>query len=246
MRMRAKISLGFLVLAFLLLFSGMVSYFELKRLNENTAEVIEKSSRNIEISNTMLDALHEQNIVLMQSIALENPHYDTLFYELRSTFDSALEAAESEGGNKKELEAVHNARDKYYSVIEKFLKEPDRENIEKFSHDFRNSYFSLSNAVSHYMTESQHSLQNGILQLQSTAYRATTPGIITLSVTLIIVLVFAFFIDIYYTKPILRMNKGLGQFIDKSLPYSVKVEGDSDMEQLNENVETVINMYKKK
>lgn len=246
MRMRAKILLGFLVLGLLLLFSGMVSYFELNRMGKNTREVLEESSHNVELSEKMMDALNEQNITLMQAITLDSPRYDTIFYSLRAKFDSALEEITQNEDNLMEVVSIHSARDSYYELIEEYFRTPERYSIEEFAEAYSKEFFKLSYEVKHYLDDSQHSLKNGIIELEETAYRATTAGIVTLSVTIFIVIVFAFFIDIYYIKPILEINSGLDGFITKGSSFVVKVEGDKDMESLRERIDTLIKMYVKK
>lgn len=48
-------------------------------------------------------------------------------------------------------------------------------------------------------------------QLESNAYRAIMPGIIALAIAIIIIVMFSYFIDLYYVRPVLKITEGAAQ-----------------------------------
>ena len=59
-----------------------------------------------------------------------------------------------------------------------------------------------------------------------------------------ILLMFYYFIMIYAVKPIIEMNRSLGDWLRYKLPFSVKTECQDEMLELKEKIEKVINGYK--
>lgn len=93
MGLKNKIRLGFLSLALLLFFSGIISYFELSRLSHSTHSMLGASFRNMELSKTMLDAVQDQNTALLQMIVSGSRNSDSMLIVGRQKFDSSMREA---------------------------------------------------------------------------------------------------------------------------------------------------------
>ena len=73
--LRKRVATGFLSIACLLFFSGMVSFFELSHLSRDTDEILRANKRNIELAKAMLDAAHDQNVALIHlSVSVSYTH----------------------------------------------------------------------------------------------------------------------------------------------------------------------------
>lgn len=243
---RKKITTGFLVLIILLLFSGMVSFFELARLTRRTEAILESSSHNIELSKRMLDAVEQQNSSLLERIVLRTSNYDSLFVAGGHEFDAALTEAAGIGEIRTELDTIVMERNRYRDLAGRFYDETYDTDLTQFLSTYKSSYNDLTAAVKAYMTTSQYSLETRAIQLESNAYRAIMPAIITLVVAIAIILVFMFLIELYYTRPILKIQKSLGNYLKHNIPYNVTVESKDEIARLNEDIETLITANKNK
>ena len=56
-----------------------------------------------------------------------------------------------------------------------------------------------------------------------------------------ILLMFYYFVVIYIAKPIIEMNKSLGDSIRYKIPFKVKTECRDEMQDLKDKIESVIN-----
>ena len=63
-------------------------------------------------------------------------------------------------------------------------------------------------------------------------------------VMIIILLMFYYFIMIYTVKPIVEMNKSLGDWLRYKLPFTVKAECNDELEELKTKIESVTNNAK--
>lgn len=81
-------------------------------------------------------------------------------------------------------------------------------------------------------------------QLNKNAYRSVAPVFISLIVMIAIVLMFFYFINVYCVRPILKINRSLREYLSFKLPYNVKAELIDELKELDDNIETLINISK--
>ncbi len=247
MGLRKKILAGFIGIAITLLFTGTVSLFELESLSKSTRSLIDSSSRNMQATQIMLDAVHDQNTALLKIIMLsDDMNQDSLFSESRAKFDESLANATKVVKNPDELAPVLNAAIVYEKVVEGYRSGTIEENVAWFVKTYKDSYSIFTESIKAHMSESQNSLAMQTIQLEKSAYRASTPNIITIAVLGVIIGMFLFFVDIYFIKPILKINKGLSDYISNKIPFNVKVESNDEIQSLRDGVERLIMLYKNK
>ena len=75
-------------------------------------------------------------------------------------------------------------------------------------------------------------------------YRAVTPVLISLVVMIAIVLMLYYFMSVYCVNPIIRMNKGLGDYLSFRVPFVVKADCKDEVLELKEKIETLITVSK--
>ncbi len=105
-------------------------------------------------------------------------------------------------------------------------------------------YRRLTSAIQNYMTSAQSSLAPRTEQLRKNAYRAVTPVLISLLVMIAIVLLLYYFMLLYCVNPILKINRALGEWLQFRMPYRPKGEFQDELKEINEKVETMINLSK--
>lgn len=229
--------LGLLCLGVMLAFSGMISMFQLSRLSENTQSLLNSSIKSMATSKEMLDATQQQNTSLLHMIVFDLNEFDSVYINASTEFETALKNASSITSNSAKLDSILVARDNYYKLIEDFFLTPGEKDIVWFMDMYGSSYLKLTDAIKDYMVDAQQTTLSKAESLEKYAYRAIMPGILTLCVAILIVIVFAFMIDIYYIRPVLRMSKGLNSFLKHKFPYNVEINGDDEIAQLNDQLE---------
>ena len=80
--------------------------------------------------------------------------------------------------------------------------------------------------------------------MKKNAYRAVTPVLISLLVMIAIVLMLYYFMTVYCINPILRINKGLGDFLTFRIPFAVKGELKDEVAELKEKIDTLVKTVK--
>ena len=242
MGIRKKIIIGFLSLAALLVFSSIVSFFELGRIGTKAQQILTAGERSMEISSNMLDAAQEQNFAVLQTFVTGQTQFDTVFLASRDNFAAALQTAQEQ--QLQGLDSIQAAFDEYQKVSEMYIVKGFISDTEWLLGPYKNAYRNLVHQIKRYMTHSQNTLGPQAQALETNAYRAITPSLITTGVMILIVLMFLYFIDLYFVLPVIRLNKSLGDWLAFKVPFNVRMEGDDEPMQLKEKIEELISQIK--
>ena len=98
--------MGFLGIACLLFFSGMLSLFELNRLSRGTDEILKANQRNIDLAKKMLDAAHEQNMAFIRLSVFREAEYDSLCRAGMDRLEQTFAVARAEAVDKTFLDSL--------------------------------------------------------------------------------------------------------------------------------------------
>ncbi len=258
MGIRKRIIIGFVSLAVLLFFSGVVSLVELRRLSGQTAELVEAGARDMGYSRDMLDALQQQAILFIDGGYLVNldPHtgrvvddnralVDSILTASDKRFNGALASAAATARDMGDIAAIYGAQKEYAGVVETFFAGGPVDHL-ALSYRYRRVYFALTSAIKDYMTSSQEIIRENISRVGDTAYRAITPGILALGVGIVVLLVFLYLIDIYFARPMVAINRSLRGYLASRLPFQVKTEARDEVLELKEGIDDLIALNRKK
>lgn len=237
MGIRKKIILGFVSLIFLFFLAGLICFSELNRIHFNTQDMMDASMKNITLSKYMLDGVQDQNTALSQMMLSGiTPENDSLWHAGRMQFQEALLQAKAE--NFSGFDSVSTAAMKYILFVDSLIHEGiDKQNPEWFAETYKTLYYDLTSSIKNMMLSSQNMIARESKHIERSAYMAFRPGIIAFVIAIIIVAMFCYFIDTYFIKPILKINKGLKNFIAAKVPFKVKFESKDEINDLKEYIE---------
>ncbi|MCH5334434.1 MAG: hypothetical protein J1D86_01325 [Alistipes sp.] len=247
---RKRITVGFTSIAALLFFSGMISFFELSHLSNDTEEILKANSRNIELARAMIDAADEQNRSFIHLAVLGRTDYDSLCRASMVRIEQTLEEARREAIVPEALDSLSYAVAELRMLTDDFLvfgagAGQGYVDVYWYDNDYRNGYEALSKAIGSFMTSTQNSLAPRTEQLKKNAYRSVMPVLISLAVVIAVVLMFHFFITIYCINPILNMNKSLGNYLQFRTPFKTDAESRDEMLELGEKINILITESKR-
>lgn len=239
--------MGFISLALLLFFAGAVSVSELNRLRSKTTEIIETSTRNTDLAKRMLNAVQVQNSAIIEMISFGRQKPNSSFDDGVTEFNQALLDATVTVTDRNDLDSIYMANDTFHEVIDHHLQDNETD-TDWFINNYINAYYALDSAIKGYMTSPQSILSSRTELFEKNAYRTITPSILTLCIAILIVLMFYFFMDYYYVKPILNINKALTKYIEYKIPFDVNYEGskNSEIAMLKQNIEKLTGAPKNK
>lgn len=270
--MQKRVTIGFLSIVCLLFFSGMVSFVELSRLGRDTGDILKASRRNIDLAKEMLDAAHNQNVALIHLTVLDDRSYEEVCRREMAHLEDVMLVAQNEALDKSFLDSLAFATTEMKILVDGYLARVDaaeaiaavvaadttlvaadslavNERVaelgkEWYTNEYEAVYHRLTAAVKAYMTSTQSSLAPRTEQMKKNAYRAVTPVLISLVVMIAILLMFYYFMTIYCVKPIVKINKSLGDFLSFRLPFNVKAECKDEVLELKERIDTLTTQFR--
>ncbi|MDD2549541.1 MAG: MCP four helix bundle domain-containing protein [Bacteroidales bacterium] len=246
MSIRTKMMLGFIILASMLFLSGAISVFELTRLGKSIKGLIHDNYKSIDYSRNMLDALDQQENALLYKISGDSIKPRQMFYEadkfLRINLDSA--------SNNLNLVTEHLQVDSVRMFYEKFYAcasanfDDSNFSIDDFIRFTNPLLIDVNEHVKNLITINQQDLSKSAAFLETSAQRASLPGLIVIVTSLIFTLVFTYLVHYYFVSPILRLTKGINDYVKFRKPFAVHLETKDEFHKLKESIVNLISLTK--
>lgn len=259
---RKRVTIGFLSIVVLLFFSGLVSLFELNNMSKDLESILDSSRRSIELSENMIDAIRANDRAVVNYAVLRDSTYADSCRLSFEAFSAKVNQARKETSASASplFDSIDMFAKRLSGVVEELRASRAIENLllldsmsggalsfdgrRWYNKNYLPVYNSTSNSVMRVMSLAQSTLSPRAERLSRNAYRSVTPVFIALLVMIAILLLFYYFIMIYTVKPIIAMNRSLGDWLRYKLPFNVKTECQDEMLELKEKIENVINIHK--
>ena len=256
---RKRITTGFLSIVVLLFFSGLVSLYELNHMSVDIEAILASNRRSIELSETMLDAIRANDRAVVNYAVLCDTVYADSCRHSFEAFRAKIAQARSESNasatplfdslegyalnmnHAVELLLDSRAIEYKLSLPDSLVAFDSFDGRRWYDKEYLPAYNITSGAIMRVMSDAQTSLTPRAERLSRNAYRAVTPVFISLVVMIAILLMFYYFVMIYIAKPIVEMDKSLGESLRYKIPFIVKTECRDEMHDLKEKIESVVN-----
>lgn len=243
---RKKISIGFIALLVVLVCSVVINVFELNRMRDDTEHIIAESTKSTEYAGRMLDALQKQNSAVLNMVTFNSESPSEGFGDGIVEFNAALLEAMDKAPESAALKNIYEANIHYHNIIDQHSpSNNEAADKEWFMDSYIDAYYNLDSAIKSYLTSPKNSVTMRVSNLESDVYKTITPSVLTLLVAVLILLLFYFFIDTYYTKPVKRISRSLDAYVKNKVPYQVKLDEHNELSQLNDDIVELINNLKK-
>ncbi len=261
--LRKRVTIGFVSIVVLLFFSGLVSLFELNNMSSDIEVILDSNRRSIQLTENLLDAISAHDRAVVNYAVFRDTLYADSCKIRFEEFSSHLSEARMEASKSAVLmfDSLRMSADRMRAVVHELKTSRTIENLiiydtlysehqnfdgkGWYDRNYVPAYDAASNSIMRVMSHAQSMLSPRAEQLSRNAYRAVTPVFISLVVMIVILLMFFYFIMIYALKPIIEMNKSLGDWLRYKVPFKIKAECRDELLELKEKIETVLNAPKK-
>ena len=126
----------------------------------------------------------------------------------------------------------------YREIVTVHLADDGTADIDWFLAIYLPAYYHLDAMLKDYLSSPANSLPARAQMLEKSVYKTITPSILTLLIAIIIVLMFYFFVDSYYVRPVIRIHKSLKNYLAHGIPFAPKFESnDDEIEGLKEMID---------
>ncbi len=241
MGIRKRVRLGFFALGLLLLIAAVISHFEYAALNRTVRGIIDRGATSVAMSRSILDVMASQDaLVLKYMNNLDSAALFTANTTFMEDINSVMEQVQLSYPTSPMVDQLKSSKRDYENVIEEFRAGSKEDNITWYLTTYKQGYSRYVNAIKEFMTDIQQESVREIEQFDRAAYRSVMQGVISIGVAMLLLLVLFFLIDIYFIKPVVRMSKGLKNYLGHNIPFNVTVEGRDEIFQLKEHIEQLL------
>ena len=256
---KRRVQLAFTSIILLLMFSGALSLFELERVSQDTESILHQSKVSTDLAREIVTVLNEQNDAMIEmavvggEIADITPYYACCVESIERLTDATERAHErmTEIGSPEITDSLmlYTARindlansyingDVHIAISSDTLacRTPHSWYVECYKPE----YVNLSKQITKFMTGSESTLGPDVSSLSLTARRAVTPVFLSLVVMIVVALMFYYFLNHYLIKPIMRINRSLGEYLRYRSPFDKDIACRDEIESLRDRIMILI------
>ena len=238
--LRSKMILSLSAIVVVLVLTSIITSVEYRRMSNYMSEMIAGDINSINVAQQLASVTDAYNLQILTVIGDDSvnslPDFDQqrfVFYcdSLRSSFTE-----------KKMLPLTDSV---LYSYSAYMLTSLELEQVIQSDFiDSRTWYFErlqpyfnrLSDDIDHLTQALYGELQSNSEAFEQGFYRSIVPGVVAVSVGVVLVLLLMFFITVYYVNPVNKMLQGLDEYRSIGRKYNYTFEGDDQLSELNAGI----------
>ena len=250
MAIKRKIAKGFVVIGTILLVSSAISIYEFIRMRDTVSSLINDNISAINTTRQLLEVTDEYNFNLLEGLGDEHWLLN-LKDKDDNRFSDHLSDVREKFTTENEREYADSVLYAYTSYIWIMNDAP-----QVWHGDYagrRNWYFNrlhpvymqLRNYLQKLTLTSQQALADNSLTMTESFYRSIMPGVVAVIMGIILVFLFNYFINFYFVNPLLKISEGISSYITRKKSYTVVIDNDDELKEMNENVRELIETNKK-
>ena len=243
--MKRRIKLSFILLAGLLILSGIICYFELARLNNSTQQVVDFGARSVTLSNNMLNDIAALDNAIVKYVSGNDSSYlSSQTRQLSEALDKTLSDIKAEYPQDAHLNTLIKAHSDYRDIV--IHMDSVQMDTAWYFNVYKTQYAELENGVKNFLTSTQNLVVNEVNSLKNNAYRAIMYGIVTIATAVVVICLMFFFINVFYINPIIDISKALKNYLAMRVPFDIDVAAKDEVFMLKEYIEQLILRIKSK
>ncbi|MDR1129492.1 MAG: MCP four helix bundle domain-containing protein [Prevotellaceae bacterium] len=253
MGIRKKIFLGFVIIGLILFASGMISLFQLIRIEKAVADMNVNNIRSIEASGRIFEAAKTQTWKILDIMHENSQGEDARIVFNDTLYEECFEFILQNASVQEERYMFDTLYAKYQLFRRQtilldslFLSGDMKERNECFNTFYRPVYESFTKAANKMGIFSQNTISKSSVELKNNFYRLVIPLIVAVTVGLLLVMLFNYFINFYFINPILKIIRGIKGYSENKQTYNVKVDTRDEINELNKEIKLLISHTKQK
>ncbi len=244
MGIRAKILLGFLILATMLFLAGAWSIYELRTVGSSVQRLLDDNYKSIEAARLMTEALEREDSATLLLLSGHWKEGREIIESADSSFQQAFEIAQKNvtiPGEKSYVEEIEKAYGKYEALWIRPIVGTEREkNLSWYFQELHRSFLEVKLAVERLMALNDRVMYQTATDLKNRAHRAFMPGVVAILSALAFTLAFNYFVNYYLVSPIIRITKAIQKFVETGVPFEIRIETKDEMPRLATSLQQVL------
>lgn len=243
MRLRLKILSGFIILAVMLTVAAAWSVNEIRAIGSSVNELLQDNYKSIDASKSMLEALEREDSGVLLLLLGKWEQGRGIINSANNQFLEAFEIAANNitiDDEEKYVKKIEDSYKAYKEILDKPIVGTSKEgNINWYQENVHNIFLDVKSNVNALMHLNDKTMFATASNLREQANRAVMPALIAIFSALFFSILFNYFVNFYFVNPIVKINNGIQDFLNKKKRYSVDIKSKDELTQLNTSISTL-------
>lgn len=247
---RSKIYAAALIIVLMLTLSGAMAFFEFGRMSRYISDFISNSILSVDLTRNLLNTAERYHSDLFRQIGgdglLAQP--ETIPADEFEAGIDRLYTVLASDQERHMADSVRYAYSAYMQVaqeIESVWLRPQEERTDWYFNRLQSVYAKFRGYLQRLSDTSQSAITDSYNSLQDSYYRSIMPGVIASAASIVLILLFVYFISHYIVQPMVRMSRGLSDYRHNGKTYNVTFDyGGDQIQAMNEDVRELVDENK--
>ena len=253
MLLKKKISIGFVILGFILLLSSLIAIFEFITMRRTVGRVVTEDIISINTTRKLLDLADQYNFELLSTMGDstytdvntmptigEDDKFIDILLGIRNTFQTSAQ--------REMADSIRYAYVVYAHVLDeaKEVWNMPRYQMKKdwYFQRMYPVYTKLRSYIKELNLSSQKALKDNSDELSEGFYRSLMLCVVAVGIGILLLFLFNYYLNFYFFNPMVKINRALHNYKLTHKTYDVNVDSGDEVEDLNESIKDLLREHK--
>lgn len=241
-----------MLLVFMLLIAGMMSIWQLRKMNNSFSDVIDNNYQSIEHALKIIYALERKDSgILMHYLGNVDEGFSVIKSADSTIVKSMIEIKKNatEVGEGKVIENIEREYKAYFALLDSIVG--NKTSAEEVLYNNLHSQFTKTkNEVNHLMELNQSSMYSKSREMHNNLYQAMMPGIVSIILAIVFALLLNFFISRYFVEPLHKLIAATQNYKPPQSNLNVDIQSEDELKtlqlEINNLIRRILSHYKSK
>lgn len=251
-KLKVKIFSSFMLLVFMLLIAGLMSIWQLRKMNESFSDVIDNNYQSIEHALKVIYALERQDSGILM-LYLGNVDEGTIVINsadstiTRSMIEIKKNATEL--GEENVIKNIEREYKTYFALLDSMVVDRDVKQEIAYK-SLHNQFTTTKGEVNHLMELNQAGMYIKAREMHNSLYQTMMPGIVSIVLAIIFALLLNFFISRYFVNPLHKLIEATRSYKPPLANINVDIKSEDELKtlqmEINSLIRRILTYYKEK
>lgn len=251
-KLKVKIFSSFMLLVLMLLIAGLMSIWELRKMNDSFSDVIDNNYQSIEHALKVVYALEREDSGILMLYLGNRDDGATVIKSADSTIvQSMIEIRKNatEPGEEGVIEDIEREYSIYHLLLDSVISNNmDAETM--VYEDLHNQFIKTKAQVNHLMELNQNSMYSKSREMHGKLYQTMMPSIVSIILAIVFALLLNFFISRYFVTPLNKLIEATQSYKPPLANLIVDIRSEDELKtlqlEINSLIRRILSYYKSK
>ena len=249
-KLKFKIFSSFMLMVFMLMIAGLMSIWELNKMNKSFSNVIDNNYQSIEHALKVIYALErEDSGVIMVYLADKNEGIKVINTADSTIAKSMIEIKKitTEPAEEEVIKNIELQYKRYFALLDSVISKKINSDEEVYQ-QLDNQFLKTKAEVNFLMELNQKSMYSKAREMHEGLYQTMMPGIVSIILAIVFALLLNFFISRYFIDPLHKLISSTQSYRPPLANLSVDINSQDEMKtlqlEINNLIRRILTYYK--